>query len=292
MKLRPLWTGDGRNMDFKRFSELILLEQTIFTLPFAYLGLLFAGGGTFMTWLLVTVALVAARTSGMSFNRVIDAGIDRSNPRTKNRVVPRGDARPFTVWLIAVVSALILIAVSYLLNKLCFYLSFPAVFLLLTYSYFKRFSSSSHFYLGLVEAAAPVGGYFAATGTIAFIPFLLGFVIMSWIAGLDIIYSLQDKEFDENEGLHSIPVRVGVQKAIYISAICYACSFAAMGLAGLFGGMKSPYWIAILLVGVIFLYHQWLARTGRLGERFSRLFKTNMLISPLLLAGTAVSILI
>ena len=292
MKLRPLWTGDGRNMDFKKFSELILIEQTLFTLPFAYLGLLFAGGGTFMTWVLVTVALVAARTSGMSFNRVIDAKIDKVNPRTKNRVLPRGDARPFAVWLIAIVSAIVLISVSYLLNTLCFYLSFPAVFLLFTYSYFKRFSSSSHFYLGFVEAAAPAGGYFAATGTIAFTPFLLGFVIMAWIAGLDIIYSLQDKEFDKQAGLHSIPVKVGTQKAIRLSAICYIFSFAAMALAGLIGGMKSPYWIAILLVGVIFLYHQWLAKSGRLGERFSRLFKTNMLISPLLFVGTAVSILI
>ena len=278
-------------MDFKKFSELILIEQTLFTLPFAYLGLLFAGGGSFITWVLVTIALVAARTSGMSFNRVIDAKIDKANPRTKDRVIPRGDAKPFTVWLIAIVSALVLIGASYLLNKLCFYLSFPAVFLLFTYSYFKRFSSSSHFYLGFVEAAAPVGGYFAASGVIAFTPFLLGFVIMAWIAGLDIIYSLQDKDFDEEAGLHSMPVKLGVKNAINLSAICYICSCLAMALAGLIGGMKAPYWIAILLVGVIFLYHQWLARSGRLGERFSRLFKSNMFISPLLLIGTAVSIL-
>ncbi|MFC1840230.1 4-hydroxybenzoate octaprenyltransferase [Thermodesulfobacteriota bacterium] len=279
-------------MDFKKFSELILIEQTLFTLPFAYLGLLFAGGGTFMAWVLVTVALIAARTSGMSFNRVIDAKIDGANPRTKNRVLPRGDASLFTVWAIAVVSALILIGSAYLLNKICFYLSFPAVIMLFTYSYFKRFSSSSHFYLGFVEAAAPVGGYLAVSGSFALIPFLLGFVIMAWIAGLDIIYSLQDVDFDEKAGLHSLPVEAGVQKAIHISATCYFCSFVAMALAGLVGGMKAPYWIAILIVGVIFLYHQQLARSGRLGERFSRLFKSNMLISPLLLIGTAVSIMI
>lgn len=278
-------------MDFKKFSELILIEQTLFTLPFAYLGLLFAGGGTFKIWVLVTICLVAARTSGMSFNRVIDAEIDRKNPRTKDRVIPRGDAQPAAVWLIAVFSAFILVAASFMLNKLCFYLSFPAVILLFTYSYFKRFSSSSHFYLGFVEAAAPVGGYFSVTGNVAFTPFLLGFIIMAWIAGLDIIYSLQDREFDQEEGLHSIPAKAGVRKAIGISAICYVCSFVAMVLAGLTGGMKPPYWIAILSAGVIFLYHQRLARSGRLGERFSRLFKSNMLISPLLLAGTAASII-
>jgi len=278
-------------MDFKKFSELILIEQTLFTLPFAYLGLLFAGGGTFLTWVLVTIALVAARTSGMSFNRAIDAKIDGANPRTKNRVLPRGDANSFTVWAIAIVSALVLIGAAYLLNKICFYLSFPAVIMLFTYSYFKRFSSSSHFYLGFIEAAAPVGGYLAVSGAFAFTPFLLGFVIMAWIAGLDIIYSLQDKEHDEKAGLHSMPVTMGVQKAIRISAICYACSFAGMGLSGLIGKMTMPYWIAILLVGLIFLYHQWLARSDNIEKNISRLFKTNMLISPLLLIGTAVSII-
>lgn len=279
-------------MDFKKFSELILIEQTLFTLPFAYLGLLFAGGGTFKTWVLVTIALAAARTSGMSFNRVIDAKIDKENPRTKERVLPRGDANPVTVWLIAIVSAIVLIAASYMLNNLCFYLSFFAVFMLFTYSYLKRFSSSSHFYLGFVEAAAPVGGYLAATGHFSFTPFLLGFVIMAWIAGLDIIYSIQDRDFDQKAGLYSIPVKVGIKNAINLSGLCYACAFAGMALAGLTGNMRWPYWIAILPVGVIFVYHQMLGRSGILGERYSRLFKTNMLISPLLLAGTWASILI
>jgi 4-hydroxybenzoate polyprenyltransferase len=279
-------------MDFKKFSELILIEQTLFTLPFAYLGLLFAGGGTFKIWVLVTIALAAARTSGMSFNRVIDAKIDKENPRTKERVLPRGDANPITVWLIAVISALVLIAVSYMLNRLCFYLSFVAVFLLFTYSYLKRFSLSSHFYLGFVEAAAPVGGYLAVTGTFAFTPFLLGFIIMAWIAGLDIIYAIQDREFDEKAGLYSMPVTLGIKKAIHLSAICYGCSFLGMAMAGLASVMKWPYFLAILPVGIIFVYHQMLARTGRLGERYSRLFKTNMLISPILLAGTWASIIL
>jgi 4-hydroxybenzoate polyprenyltransferase len=289
--LRRLWRGDGRNMDFKRFSELILIEQTLFTLPFAYLGLLFAGGGTLKTWILVTIALAAARTSGMSFNRVIDAEIDKKNPRTKERVLPRGDASAVTVWLIAVLSAIVLIAVSYMLNRLCFYLSFFAVFLLFTYSFLKRFSSSSHFYLGFVEAAAPVGGYLAVTGAFAFTPFLLGSVIMAWIAGLDIIYSIQDRVFDREAGLHSMPVKLGVKNAISLSGLCYACSFAGMLFAGFTGDMRWPYWIAILAVGVIFVYHQMLGRSGILGERYSRLFKSNMLISPLLLAGTWASIL-
>jgi 4-hydroxybenzoate polyprenyltransferase len=143
-------------MDFKRFSELILIEQTLFTLPFAYLGLLFAGGGTFKTWILVTIALAAARTSGMSFNRVIDAKIDKKNPRTKDRVLPRGDASPVTVWLIAVISAFVLIVASYMINTLCFYLSFVAVFLLFTYLT-EEVCIIIPFLPGGFRAAAPLG---------------------------------------------------------------------------------------------------------------------------------------
>ncbi|MCP4671927.1 MAG: UbiA family prenyltransferase, partial [Desulfobacula sp.] len=200
-------------MDFKTFyqliSRVIMAKQTLFALPFALIGVLFAGGGSFATWLWVTIALVAARTSGMSFNRVIDATIDGKNPRTKNRVLPAGELRHSTVWAVAAISSLVLIFASYMLNQLCFKLSFLAVILLVTYSYFKRFSSSSHFYLGLVEAAAPMGGYLAVTGELSLMPFILGFIILSWIAGLDIVYAFQDIEFDKKENLHSLPVRVG-----------------------------------------------------------------------------------
>ncbi len=110
-------------MDFKKFSQLIMIEQTLFGLPFAYLGVLFAGGGSVTDWLWVTLAFAAARTAGMSFNRVIDADIDGANPRTKDRLVPKGEVNPATVWMIAVVSSLILMGSAYMLNLLCFYLS-------------------------------------------------------------------------------------------------------------------------------------------------------------------------
>ena len=182
-----------------------MVEQTLFALPFALIGVLFAGGGTFMNWIWAITALVAARTAGMSFNRVIDADIDARNPRTSDRLIPKGEVQPSTVWLTAIISCLVLIGVSYLLNPLCFKLSFVAVLLLFTYSYFKRFSASSHFYLGFVEAAVPIGGYLAVTGEFSLVPFVLGFAILTWIAGLDIVYALQDKTFDEKEKLHSFP---------------------------------------------------------------------------------------
>jgi 4-hydroxybenzoate polyprenyltransferase len=273
-------------MDFKKFSELILIEQTIFAFPFALLGVLFAGGGTIGVWFWVIVAMAAARTAGMSFNRVIDAGIDAKNPRTRDRLIPKGEVRPKTVWMAAVISSLVLIGASFMLNRFCFYLSFPAVFMLFTYSYFKRFSASSHFYLGLIEAAAPIGGYLAVTGEFTRVPFVLGLVILTWIAGLDIVYAIQDMEFDSKENLHSIPVRVGKKKALFISAACYMVSISALVYAGLLTHKNVFYWMAVVSVGMIFLYQQRMARSQNIALAVKFFFKVNMYISPILFIGT------
>lgn len=277
-------------MDFKQFSRLIMIEQTLFALPFALLGVLFAGGGTFMTWFWVIIALAAARTAGMSFNRVIDAEIDARNPRTSDRLIPKGGVQPVVVWLTAIFSSLILIGASFMLNKLCFYLSFPAVFMLFTYSYFKRFSASSHFYLGFIEAAAPIGGYIAVTGEFTLVPFIVGFVIMTWIAGLDIVYALQDMDFDVKENLHSIPACMGKKKALITSTICYISSIGAMIYAGLLTHKEIPYWLATLCIGIIFFYQQKLARSENIALAIKDFFKINMYISPILFFGTLIDV--
>ena len=263
-----------------------MIEQTFFALPFALLGVLFAGGGTIGIWVWVIIAMAAARTAGMSFNRVIDAGIDAKNPRTRDRLIPKGEVQPKMVWMAAVISSLVLIGASFMLNRLCFYLSFPAVFMLFTYSYFKRFSASSHFYLGFVEAAAPIGGYIAVTGEFARVPFVLGLVILTWIAGLDIVYAIQDMEFDIKENLHSIPVRVGKKRALLISAACYMVSITALVYAGLLTHKNIFYWAAVVSVGMIFFYQQCLARSQNIALAVKFFFKANMFISPILFIGT------
>lgn len=273
-------------MNFKTFSRLVMIEQTLFALPFALLGVLFAGGGTFGDWVWVTVALAAARTAGMSFNRVIDADIDAKNPRTADRALPRGEVSRAAVWLTALAACLIFIFAARMLNPLCFYLSFVAVFLLLTYSFFKRFSSSSHFYLGLIEAAAPIGGYLAVTGEFAFLPFVLGFIILAWIAGLDIVYALQDVAFDRGHGLHSLPVSLGRERALRVSALCYGGSLAAMILAGLMTGRQGIYWIALIVIAAIFFYQQAMARRAEAGPAVAKIFKINGVIAPVLFVGT------
>ena len=278
-------------MDFEKFSRLIMIEQTLFALPFALLGVLFAGGGTWKTWILVILALTAARTAGMSFNRVIDAKIDAKNPRTRDRLVPKKEVKKTTVWITAVISSFVLIGASFLLNPLCFYLSFLAIFFLFTYSYFKRFSASSHFYLGLVEAVAPIGGYFAVTGKFSLFPFILGFVIMTWIAGLDIVYAILDMDFDKKENLHSIPARLGKKQSLSLSFLSYVASLFGTIAAGLISDKKGFYWITVFLIAGIFIYQQKLARSDDFEPAIKRFFKINAYVSPLLFIGTLTDIL-
>ncbi|MDO8806461.1 MAG: 4-hydroxybenzoate octaprenyltransferase [Elusimicrobiota bacterium] len=275
-------------MDFRKLPGLLMPEQTLFALPFAWLGVLFARGHGFRTWLLVTLALAAARTAGMAFNRAIDARIDAANPRTKDRAIPRGEVTRLEAFGLAVISCLALIAASFFLNPLCFRLSFVAVALLAGYSYFKRFSASSHFCLGFTEAAAPIGGYLAVTGRVDLLSLVLGAAIMLWIAGLDIVYALQDKDFDRQAGLHSIPATYGEKLALTTSALCYGASFSALLSAGLMTGMAFPYWAALVCVAGLFIYQQKAARAADILAAMPKIFRVNMYVSPALLAGALV----
>jgi len=278
-------------MDFRRFSELILVRQTLFALPFAWLGILFAGGASFLTWLWVTVALAGARTAGMAFNQVIDAGIDAQNPRTKNRPVARGDIHPAAVWALAGACVLVLVFAARMLNPLCFYLSFPAAMMLFAYSYCKRFWAGSHFFLGAVEAAAPVGGYLAVTGRFELLALLPGAVILTWIAGLDIVYAVQDEEFDRDYGLYSIPARLGEKNALLVSAACYATCLAAMVLTGILTHMGFLYLAAVCAIAVIFARQQILARKKPVGPAMQTIFWLNMWVAPILFLGAAADVL-
>ncbi len=280
-------------MDFKKFADLIMIEQTTFALPFAYIGILFAGGGSLSQWLWATVALVAARTAGMSFNRVLDAGIDAENPRTADRLIPRGEVSRFSVWSMGIGFSVMLIFAAYMLNTLVFHLSFAAVAMLFSYSLFKRFSSTSHFYLGMVEAAAPIGGYLAVTGSFEMLAFLPGAAIFFWIAGVDILYAVQDIEFDKSRGLHSIPVRIGKERSLTLSAFCYTLSIAALIFAGYAGDMTSLYWISLIAVAGIFLRQQGLAQRDSTPyeDRIKQVFAINRFVSPAIFIGTLADVL-
>lgn len=277
-------------MDSRKFADLIMPEQTLFSLPFALIGVLFAGGGTFAAWIWVIVALAAARTAGMSFNRVLDKEIDAKNPRTRERILPKGDVSRFSVWLTGIVSVIIFILAAFMLNELCFYLSFLCIFLLFTYSFLKRFTAASHFYLGLIEAAAPAGGYIAVTGHIDMVAIILGLIIMAWIAGLDIVYALQDMEFDVGEKLHSLPIALDRKRALLVSRLCYLAAFSGLLLVGTIARKDGPFLIATIVVGLIFLYQQVLASRDDHAGVIPAIFKANLFVSPLLFLGTLVDL--
>lgn len=280
-------------MDFKKFSKLIMIEQTFFALPFAYIGVLFAGGGNLWQWTWVTLALIGARTAGMSFNRVLDAEIDAKNPRTKDRLIPRGEVSKLSVWVTAIISSILLVLSSFMLNMLCFYLSFAAVILLFTYSLFKRFSSTSHFYLGFVEAAAPIGGYLAIKGDFDTMLFIPGIAIMFWIAGIDLMYSIQDENFDRQEGLFSIAAKLGKQKTFTISMLSYILSMFSLVAIGVIAEFYHAYVVSMAIVMFIFIKQQMIARNGTrdFQKNIIEIFFWNRFVSPVIFFGMLIDII-
>lgn len=274
-------------MDFKKFSSLIMIEQTFFALPFAYIGMLFAGGGRPSDWLWATLALFAARTAGMSFNRILDADIDAKNPRTANRHIPKGEITKKSVWILSAVSSGLLVFSSFMLNDLVFLLSFAALILLFTYSFFKRFSASSHFYLGVVEAAAPIGGYLAVTGKFETAAFIPGAAILFWIAALDILYSIQDMEFDKKEGLFSVPSRYGLNRSYAISAVSYLLAGASLVISGILAGAGFIFYIFSGIAFFLFIMQLYIGIRNRknIGPAMLRIFFINRFVSPVILAG-------
>ncbi|MFD2414481.1 UbiA-like polyprenyltransferase [Paenibacillus rhizoplanae] len=206
-------------LKMKMFSELVMFSHTLFSLPFAIISMVWAAGGWpsghMMLWGLI--ALIGARNGANAFNRLVDRTFDGNNPRTAHRHLPQRLLAEKEVILFIIINYVLFIVASGMLNLLCLVLSPVAIVLISSYSYTKRFTFLSHLYLGFVIASAPIGAWFAVTGNIAFTPFVIGTVVMLWIAGFDIIYGTQDIEFDRKNGLWSIPSFFGLENALWIS---------------------------------------------------------------------------
>ncbi|GIO87600.1 4-hydroxybenzoate octaprenyltransferase [Paenibacillus faecis] len=204
----------------KLYSELVMFSHTLFSLPFAIISMVWAAEG-FPSWRVMLwglIALIGARNGANAFNRVVDRTFDAQNPRTAHRHLPRMLLGEREVLGFVVINYAIFIFAAGMLNPLCLILSPVAIFLISSYSYTKRFTYLSHLYLGFTIASAPIGAWFAVTGRFAFTPFILGTVVMLWIAGFDIIYGSQDIEFDKNHGLWSIPSIFGLENGLRIAA--------------------------------------------------------------------------
>lgn len=203
------------------FNELVMFQHTVFSLPFIFIAMIVAADGWFGFTLLILgmLAAISARNAAMGFNRYVDRVFDVDNPRTAGRPSVDGRLNPASIAIFTAVNALVFMAVAYFINDLAFYLSGPIIIVLLSYSYFKRFSSMAHVVLGISLGLAPIAGAVAVTGTIPLWSVWLSIGVMFWVAGFDLLYSLQDMEFDRERGLHSIPSRFGSAATLKISAL-------------------------------------------------------------------------
>ena len=274
------------------FLEMIKFSHTIFALPFALAGALLAAGGlpTVAQLFWIVMAMVGARTAAMALNRLIDAEIDARNPRTAGRAIPAGlISKGVTIAFIAGSLALLLVSAAQL-NQLCLLLSPLAIFFLVLYSYCKRFTSLAHVVLGICLAVAPIGAWVAIRGTLDASAFILGAAVLFWVAGFDILYALQDLDFDRKAGLHSIPVLLGVDGSLWTARMFHLVMIAL--LLGLFATMKlgAYFMIGIVVTSGMLLYEHWLLRDGDLQKLDAAFFNMNGYISIVILLSTAAEV--
>ncbi|TCK06207.1 UbiA-like polyprenyltransferase [Phorcysia thermohydrogeniphila] len=233
----------------KTYMEMIKVEHTVFALPFALTAALIAAHGfpsPYQTFWIV-VALFGARTAAMSLNRLIDAEIDAKNPRTANRHIPRGIVKKSEALALAVVGFALMILGAYKLNPLALKLSPIAIFILVLYSFTKRFTYLCHIVLGIAIALAPLGAWVAVTGGVSLTAFILSASVGLWVAGFDIIYALQDVEFDRKEGLYSIPAVLGERKALLLSKVFHVLTLLGLIYVGVSEGLGIPYYIGLAI---------------------------------------------
>lgn len=261
--------------------EMIKFEHTVFALPFAFLGAFLAArgwpGGDTSVWIIA--AMFGARSSAMAFNRLIDRNFDALNPRTRGRALPRGILRPSRVLLFVVFSSALFIVAAGMLNPLALALSPLALFIVLFYSYTKRFTSFSHVALGLALGIAPVGGWVAVTGTLDFPPFLLAGAVLFWVAGFDIIYACQDFDFDRSHGLFSIPAQIGVRPALRVSILFHLLMLILLGVAFSLFSLSMVSWAGLFLVSLALLYEHSLVSHDDLSRVNAAFFTINGLVS-------------
>ena len=275
------------------FLEMIKFSHTIFALPFALTGALLAAGGLpssrQIIW--ITLAMVGARTAAMAMNRLIDADIDARNPRTAVRAIPAGlISKGLTLFFIIAATALMMFAAQ-MLNPLCFKLSPVALFFLLLYSYCKRFTALAHVVLGICLAAAPIGAWIAVRGSIDPPALLLGSVVLFWVAGFDILYSLQDLDFDRTAGLHSIPVLLGVAGSLWTARIFHLIMVGLLFTLYNFMQLGPIFLSGILVATAMLLYEHWLLRHGNLEKLDAAFFNMNGYISVAIVLFTAADVM-
>ena len=273
---------------------MIKFEHTVFALPFAIMSAFIASEGIpplpKLGWILV--AMVGARSCAMAFNRLADADIDSENPRTAMRAIPAGLITKAAVWVFTLVSAGLLVIAAWRLNPLAFALSPVALAVIMLYSYTKRFTSLSHFWLGLALSISPVGAWIAVKGQFDWTPIVLCCVVLLWTAGFDIIYACQDVNFDRKHGLHSIPARIGIRWALWLSSSLHVLAVLLLIGIPLLTELGLFYYIGVGIVVCIFIYEHAIVKPNDLSRVNLAFFTLNGTISLVLMALSITDILV
>ncbi len=287
-------TTTGLISRFRIFLEMIKFSHTIFALPFAFTGAVLAARGlpTLYQGFWIVMAMVGARTAAMGLNRLIDAEIDARNPRTSGRAIPAGLLGKGTVAACVAAALALLVYAASRLNPLCLYLAPVALFFLVLYSYCKRFTSLAHVVLGLCLGAAPVGAWIAIRGAVELPAVLLGCAVLFWSAGFDILYALQDLEFDRASGLHSIPVRLGVRGSLIAARLFHLTMMALLGALGVVMQLGVLYLVGLLAAAAMLSYEHRLLRGGDLSKLDMAFFNVNGYISLVVFFCTLADVLV
>lgn len=293
-----------------KWADFVKISHTVFALPFALASMALAardqhGWPGWRTFLLILAAMTCARTCAMAFNRIADREFDRANPRTARRHLPAGKISLGAAWTLCLAAAAGLVGVSYCLNPLCFWLSPAALFFVCFYSLTKRFTDFTHVFLGVALALAPLGAWMAVTGNFqlfpsahgwrtmqysAVLPLLLAAAVVFWLVGFDIIYALQDHEFDRQHGLHSLVVRWGVRNSLSASFLAHAIMWAILAVFGMLAGFKFAYNVGLIFILGCLLLEHWLARRRGLSWVQHSFFRLNALIGVVFLVVTLTEI--
>lgn len=277
---------------FLNYSRMIKLSHSLFALPFAGLAAILAFlesdlllEDVIFLGLLIVICVISARSAAMGFNRYVDAEIDRKNPRTKEREIPAGVLSKTNVLVFVVISSLVFIGASYFINTFCFILSFPTLFILFFYSLTKRFTLFSHFFLGFAISLAPLGTWIAIKGEFAILPILFSAGLLFHISGFDILYAIQDADFDTKSKLHSIPAKLGVQNSFRIAALCHIISVVLFFIAGIEAELGNFYYIALVFAIILLLQEHKIANESATEILPSKFYWINSMISIILFIG-------
>ncbi len=272
-----VWGGVGT------YFSLVKFAHTIFAMPFAligfFLGLKAVNFETYKPWwfllALVVLCMVFARSAAMAFNRWLDADFDRLNVRTAIREIPAGIITKRNAMIFVVLNCFAFLITTYFINALCLVLAPVALFVILFYSYTKRFTPLCHLVLGLGLSLAPIGAYIAVTGKFALVPVLFSLSVLFWVGGFDIIYALQDEDFDRANNLRSIPSWLGIKKAMYVSEYLHFLSFASLFVAGVAGHFNWFYWAGISAFAFFLIYQHTLIKPKDLSKVNKAFFTSN-----------------